>query len=115
MIQINIPARLYKRFLYLPVTRLEVLKHAKELQSTHQYPGLCALLDDALLAYNIYTFHSTIFPKFSPQYAEHFGALYTKYHGVYWWDRGAWNTGRLEYLDWLIEQYKDDKTNIRKL
>ena len=107
--------RKIKNFLRLPVTRVEVLKHAKELQSTHPYPGLCVLLDNALDHYEILPFPSTIFPKFRPQYAKHFRALYSDYYGVYWWERGAWNTGRLEYLDWLINEYKDDKTNIRKL
>ena len=113
MIQITFKTlkRKVKNLLHLPVTRVEVLEYAKELQSTHQYPGLCALLDDALLAYNIYTFNSTIFPKFKEDYAIPFGA---SYHG-YWWECGRWDTGRLDFLNWLIQQYKNDRTNIRKL
>lgn len=111
----KILVRLTKNFLRLPVTRVEVLKHAKELQPTYQYPGLCALLDDALEHYDIYAFPSTVFPKFSPKYASHFGAPYSAYRGVYWWERGDWETGRLDFLNWLINEYKDDATNIRKL
>lgn len=104
--------RKVKNFLHLPVTRVEVLEHAKELQVTCKYPGLCHLLNSALIDYEIWwASPSTTFPKFKEEYAKHFGA---SYHG-YWWERGRWDTGRLEYLNWLIEQYKDDKTNIRKL
>ena len=103
--------RKIKNFLHLPVTRVDVLEYATELQATRYYPGLCALLDDALEHYDIYSFVRVIFPKFQEEYARHFGA---SYHG-YWWERFNWGTGRLDFLNWLIEQYKDDKTNIRKL
>lgn len=113
MIQITFKTlkRKVKNFLHLPVTRVEVLEHAKELQGTHQYPGLCALLNDALEYYDIWSPASTIFPKFKEDYAKHFGASYRGY----WWERFNWGTGRLDFLNWLINEYKDDKTNIRKL
>ena len=113
MIQITFKTlkRKVKNILHLPVTRVEVLEYAKELQSTHQYPGLCALLKDALEYYEIWSFNFIIFPKFKEEYAKHFGA---SYHG-YWWERDRWDTGRLDFLNWLIQQYKNDRTNIRKL
>ena len=113
MIQITFETlkRKVKNFLHLPVTRVEVLEHAKELQSTCQYPGLCLLLNNALDHYNIWPFPSTIFPKFKVEYAKHFGASYRGY----WWERDRWDTGRLDFLNWLIQQYKNDRTNIRKL
>lgn len=103
--------RKVKNFLYLPVTRIEVLEYAKELQATQQYPGLCRLLDAALEYYDIYDSPATIFPKFKEEYAKHFGA---SYYG-YWWESGRWDTGRLDFLNWLIKQYEGDNTNIRKL
>lgn len=119
MIQITFETlkRKVKNFLHLPITRVEVLEYAKELQSTRQYPGLCLLLEDALSAYEIWPFASTVFLKFNIKDARAFGAYEYAYSkkGGYWWERGDWNTGRLKYLNWLIEQYKDDKTNIRKL
>lgn len=33
----------------------------------------------------------------------------------YWWPHGEWNTGRLDFLKWLLEKYKNDKTNLKKL
>lgn len=103
--------RKVKNFLHLPVTRVEVLEYAKELQATCKYPGLCHLLNDALAYYEIEPSLANIFPKFKEEYAKHFGA---SYHG-YWWERGRWDTGRLDFLNWLINEYKDDRTNIRKL
>jgi len=105
--------RKIKNFLHLPITRVEVLEHAKELQATQiHYKGLCHLLKDALFDYEVYfPFLITVFPKFKEEYAEHFGA---SYHG-YWWERDRWDTGRLDFLNWLINEYKGDKTNIRKL
>ncbi len=113
MIQITFKTlkRKVKNFLHLPVTRVEVLEYAKELQSTCQYPGLCSLLNDALEHYNIRPVAPTVFPKFTKDYARRFGA---SYHG-YWWEPCLWDTGRLDFLYWLINEYKDDKTNIRKL
>lgn len=101
-----------KNLLHLPVTRGEVLMYARQLQKEKPYLGLCELLDYALLNYEIWLGPSIIFPKFSPMRARHFGA-YTDYG--YWWEKGRWDTGRLDFLNWLIEQYKDDKINIRKL
>lgn len=112
--------KIKKHLLFLPVTRYEVLQYAKELQTTRTYGGLCNLLDDALMYYNIYypsptEIHSSpaiVFSKFRLRYAKYFG---THYLLGYWWEKGQWDTGRLEFLDWLIDQYKNDKTNIRKL
>lgn len=102
-----------KRLSFLPVTRYEVLQYAKELQATHAYKSLCSLLGYALMDYDIYYPRpiEIIFPKFKEEYAKHFGA---SYYG-YWWERDRWDTGRLDFLNWLINEYKDDKTDIRKL
>lgn len=115
MIQITFKTlkRIVNNFLYLPVTRVEVLKHAKELQGTHQYSGLCWLLNKALEDYGLWWADPlTTFPEFKFENARHFGA-YTEYG--YWWEEGRWDTGRLDFLNWLIQEYKDDRMNIRKL
>ena len=107
--------RKIKNFLHLPVTRYELLQYAKELQAAHAYRGLCHLLDDALMGYDIHPLHlDELLPKYNIEYARCFGAHYHLYHG-YWWERGRWDIGRLDFLNWLINEYKDDKTNIRKL
>lgn len=103
----------------LPVTRVEILTYAKRLAEKHpdRYLGLCLLIQDSLRFYGITTQCYTTeeryyFPLYTRQNAFCFGA--TK-DTAYWWHPCQWNTGRMDFLDWLIEQYKDDKTNLRKL
>ena len=98
------------RLLHLPVTRKEVLKRAKKLKRA----GLCFSIDRALIDYGIYlnvSYHY-LFPKFRREVALNFGANKSD---DWWWECGVWNTGRMDFLNWLIDQYKDDKTNLRKL
>lgn len=96
----------------LPVTRKEVLKRAKKLKGD----GLCFSIDEALRDYGIYLSNALLmtkcFPKFRREEALKFGA--NKSDG-WWWEHDVWDTGRMDFLNWLIDQYKDDKTNIRKM
>jgi len=96
--------------LNLPVTRKEVLKRAKKLKRE----GLCFSIDRVLIDYGIYInvdYHS-LFPKFRREEALNFGA---EKKGAWWWEQDVWDTGRMDFLNWLIEEYKDDKTNLRKI
>ena len=99
------------RLFHLPVTRKEVLKRAKKLKRA----GLCFSIDEALRDYGIdlsYAFVVKYFPKFRREEALKFGA-----HELdsWWWEQNVWDTGRMDFLNWLIDQYKDDKTNLRKI
>ena len=93
-----------------PVTRKEVLLRAKKLKEC----GLCLSFCHVLNKYNIsHNYQYTrYFPKFVRKNALPFGA---NKDVDYWWEPYIWNTGRMDFLDWLIDQYKDDKTNLRKL
>lgn len=94
-----------------PVTRLMVLQKAKELKRA----GLCYSIRDALIYYSLipHAIDPTIsFPLFTNTQALSFGA---RPHDGYWWEPNVWNTGREAFLDWLIEQYKDDKTDLRTI
>ena len=96
--------------LHLPVTRKEVLKRAKKLKMA----GLCISIDRALIDYGIYlnvNYHS-LFPKFRREEALNFGA---EKEDAWWWEHDVWDTGRMDFLDWLIKEYEDDKTNLRKM
>jgi len=99
----------------LPVTRKEVLQRAKK----HQDFGLCYAIDTAFVEYHLVSDYLYLnlemeFPKFTPTNAQKFGGLGTQVKS-YWWKPKVWNTGRMDFLNWLIEEYKDDKTNLRKL
>jgi len=100
--------------LRLPVTRKEVLQRAKKYQN--QTFGLCMAIKYACFDYHLKWDPDIIIPKFTNENALKFGASESNAGRLeYWWKFGVWNTGRLDFLDWLIEEYKDDKTNLRKL
>lgn len=55
-----------------------------------------------------------IFPLFSKETAKPFTDINSKHWETcnsWFWSKSA----RLNYLDWLIEQYKDDKQDIRNI
>lgn len=94
----------------LPVTREEVLKRAKKIKIS----GICYSLITALKDYGI-PYNRLLreyFPKFTRENALQFGA---DNENVWWWIPYVWSTGRMNFINWLIEEYKDDKTNLRKL
>ena len=99
-----------------PVYRKDILKCAKEYRRT----GLCSALDFACSHlsttpdYNRFQLNNIyeIFPLFTRENALKFNA---DEKSVYWWDPGVWDTGREQFLDWLIEQYKDDNEDISYL
>lgn len=100
--------QLYHPSIYGPITRKEVLEYAKH----NKHQALCITIILALFHYGIYISTSEIdllFPLFSRKNAFRFGASPFK---PFWWPRGEWNTGRKDFLDWLIEKYKNDKTNL---
>ena len=94
-----------------PVTRKEVLKRAKKFKGR----SLCFSISHTLNEYDIlHSFNHlyALFPKFIKRNALPFGA---NRFSEWWWDEFVWETGRMDFLDWLIEEYKDDKTDLRKL
>ena len=96
-----------KKFFSKPtVTRVDVLKKAKE----HQEFGLCYAIQEALDDYDIIIRPEYIFSLFTRENALKFGA---DKDCPYWWDPGVWNTGRMDFLNWLIEQYKNNKTDLK--
>ena len=94
-----------------PVTRVDVLRKAK----SYKGPGLCLAIQQALLYYGLYPVRwslSKTFPLFTRENAKRFGGDPSR---LYWWPIDEWNTGRMDFLNWLIEQYKNDNTDLRKL
>lgn len=113
----NLFEKLYIRF--RPLTKAMILKKAKCYQSS----GLCYAIKRALLyyGYNIhYTCASDVkdilqIPLYDVKEAVKFNADIR--HGArtgFWWTIGVWNKGRLDYLNWLINQYKNDKTDLKE-
>lgn len=103
-----------KNFFRLPVTRVDILKRARDYKWTG---GLCIAIKCALWDFNIPTKSKDIisklyFPEFNRKSALVFGA---DPYQIFWWEMHNWSTGREEYLNYLIKCYNDDKTNLRKL
>lgn len=102
---------------HLPVRRVEILKRAKRYKES----GLCYAILKAAGDYkvNVHIPLTISFPLFTYNNAFPFGAKipcgYCMAMNQYWWPRGIWDSGREDFLNWLIEQYKNDKTNLRKL
>jgi len=98
-----------------PVCRVDVLKRVRN----HHDLGLCYSISDALLHFKLPPYNGICdtvkyyFPLFTRKNASAFDA-----NGeLYWWPCGEWipGKGRMAFLEWLIEQYKDDKTDLRTL
>jgi hypothetical protein len=103
-----------KNLFGLPVTRVDVLKRARDYKWTS---GLCIAIKCALWDFNIPTEPKNVvsklyFPEFNRKSALVFGA---DPYSVFWWEVHNWSTGRERYLNYLINCYKDDKINLRKL
>ena len=101
------------------ITRLDILQNAKKYHSN--YRGLCqAIASSAYVllydeenkgeAYYYYPNEGPqkIIPLLTKNNAKPFGAVGL----AYWWREYVWDTGRLDFLNWLIEQYKDDTEDI---
>lgn len=102
------------------VYKKDILEYALK-HHTHNsinYGGLCITIDRALRHYGLnlcFTPTIIIFPLFNHNNARKFNSN-TDENSIlaYWWPKGIWDTGRLDFLKWLLEQYKDDKTNLKK-
>lgn len=91
------------------VYRKDVLEYA--LKHNHN-KGVCRALWDSLSHYNLGSYINGYLPLANFNNAKKFNAR-LRYDG-YWWSLGDWKN-RTKYLKWLIEQYKNDKTNLKEL
>ena len=97
------------RIFRLPVSRKAILNRVVKLYKG-KTDGLCDALERSLIDYGIYVSATNAFSEFFTQEnAKGFGGI----NPGFWWPRKDWTSGRSKFLDWLIEQYKDDKTNLR--
>ena len=104
------------------VYKKDVLEYALKYHTYNSvnYTGLCITIHNALCYYGINIGLMPIriiIPLFNNNNASTlFNADSSKNSlEVYWWPKREWNTGRLDFLKWLLEQYKNDKTNLREL
>ena len=91
------------------VYRKDILEYA--LKHNHNQ-GVCRALWNSLHHYGLYINTNRYLPLANFSNAKIFNAR--SRNDGYWWPLGDW-TNRTKYLKWLLEQYKDDKTNLKEL
>jgi hypothetical protein len=109
-----------------PITRLDVLQKAKK--NKHLFSGLCSAImetagsfikgcdyeeeghpyDGFVICNSPDIIPNKLIPKFTHENAKQFNAV----DMPFWWKYGDWDTGRMDFLNWLIEQYKDDTEDV---
>ena len=88
---------------------VDILRKAKAIYESGRYNGMCACIrhavGDEITSYQFHDWSEKNIPLFSFNVAaKRFGA--TGLPGFYWWSE--WDEdSRIDYFDWLIEQYKD--------
>lgn len=106
-----------KKTFNLPVYRKDVLERVKLFHD--KYRGLCEGIFKNIMYFNLKTnircndINVEYIPKFKSNVKNY--NINIIFLGGYWWNKNVWTTGRMDYLNWLINEYKDDKTNLRKL
>lgn len=112
---------LWKRLFNLPVYRYDLLRYA--LHHDHRL-GICNAVRGALVRAGldeeisdvddngISIQYPHILPKFTYTNAQQFNGGF--YHRAYWFPLGDWKK-RKEFIRWMMNEYKDDKTDLKKL
>jgi tRNA(Ile2) C34 agmatinyltransferase TiaS len=104
-----------KKCLHLPIYRIDVLNWA-EYFYVNKKSCLCVALGLSLSDLDCYSYSARkIFDKYNIENAVLFNTnLLVDSKHVPWWPVYEW-TDRLKFFYWLKSQYKNDKTNLRKL
>lgn len=99
-----------KKLLRLPIYRIDILNNV----DTKHYNGLCEAINDSIYdAFHKYLYLPDIFPLSTYSNALKFDAYRGGSFG-YWWRPKDWKRGRRDFFNWLKEQYKNDREDLRK-
>ena len=111
----NIVKLFFIRLFKLPVRRKSVLTLAKEIRTEQLRVGLCSAISSALIEHGIWKDRTLeeYFPEFTFENAKEKSKADGTKEFFWWIDYDDPN--RMKFLDWLIKQYEDDNTNLRKL
>lgn len=105
-----------------PIYRVDILRAVKYNYRGLRGDGICTsisrmcrihLKQNSSLRCMEYTEAKELFPKLSRSNANDFRLDYDD--KGYWWECGDWKGGRMQFLDWLIKEYKDNKENLRNI
>lgn len=118
---------LWKRLFNLPVYRCDLLRYTLHhehglgicnaicgslvmagLESIYIFDRECTIADEHYP--EIFIPYPHILPKFTYTNAQQFNGNF--YHIGYWFPLGDWEK-RKEFIRWMMNEYKDDKTDLR--
>lgn len=107
----------YKIVFKKPIYRVDVLNAVKYNYQDCQYAGICESIAEFMNRYApnvIYTIAKKIFPKLNFENAKRFNTS-VKIRNLYgyYWSKYDWKHGRMQFLNWLISEYKNDKEDLR--
>lgn len=102
-----------KRIFHRPIYRIDILNWS--LSHATLYSGVCCAIRNGLKMAGLDdTLSWCAFPKHTIRNALDF-RIETDEDG-YWWPRNVWkDSGRMDYMKWLHDQYMDDRTDLRKI
>lgn len=104
--------RILKKLHLLPVYPIDILIEVK--RSYLWTTGLCSAIELSAASFNLHGAESYThyIEKYDRNIAiKNFGAR----KASYWWMPCDWDTGRLDFLNFLIEENKDNKIDLRKI
>ena len=106
----------FKKLLGLPIYRKDILRYACE-NSPRRYNDILWAIKDSLLYFELdcsyyYLTVYDILPEFGKNIGEFVGFDTSLQE---WWDSHEWRDKMKEYFEWLIEYYRHDKTDVRKI
>lgn len=107
--------RVLKRHHLLPVYPIDILIEAK--QNFAYVSGICSALKYAAQYFKFYDVaeYAPYIEKLDRNIAiQNFNGDDRK-DTLYWWKPGIWRTGRLDFLNFLIEENKNNKIDLRKI
>jgi hypothetical protein len=97
----------YKLKFNRPIYRVDVLKAVKYNYKNCREYGICTSIRNVGI-----NSLKIVFPKLNYFYAASTIGTYGD-PDFYWWTINDWTGGRMEFLNWLIKEYKNDKENIK--
>ena len=103
----------YKLKFNKPIYRVDILRAIKyDYRNCRSY-GICCSIINIGTCYKLKIPLTQVFPKLHYTYAIPF-CNDDDYDNGYWWTRNNWIGGRMQFLDWLIKEYKNDKETIKR-
>lgn len=100
----------------LPMRRKDIIWYIYHVEKRGNHPGLCDLFGTVLSRFcKYYLSIRDVFPKFTIDEAKKFNCFPDSNGANYWWKCGDWEGDRMHFLNYLYDEYKNDKTKIRDL